>query len=92
MTDTPEDPAPQGSEEATSAQLPAPQTQTAEELAARTEQPPALDLDEREARISTHRRAAGPSLTETGTGGDRDGSGSPPDTTPPTDPVQGPQE
>ncbi len=91
MTDTPESPVPQGSEEAVNVQLPAPQTQTAEDLAARAEKPPALDLDEREARISSHRRAAGPPLTEPG--GDRDSAGTPPDdTTPPTEPVTEPQE
>lgn len=59
MTDQPTAAEPEGSEEASGLELPGPSSQSAEELAERAEKP-RPNLDRRQQRIPTHRRAAGP--------------------------------
>jgi hypothetical protein len=91
MSETPENPPAEGSEETESVELPAPQSQPPEEVEARAEVD-VPDLDERERNIRRHRRPAGPPLAEPESDVEAQESAPPTDDVPATEPADESQE
>lgn len=91
MSETPENPPAAGSEESESVDLPAPQSQSPQEVRARGDED-VPDLDERESRIRRQRRPAGPPLAEPESDVAARESEPPSDDVPPTEPADEPQE
>lgn len=91
MSETPENPSAEGSEEAETVELPAPQSQSPDEVEARTEED-VPDLDERERSIRRHRRPAGPPLAEPDSDVEALESAPPADDVPATEPADETEE